>query len=91
MCRRSKSTMINHIRLELINKGYLTVKDIQRFVPCGYQKAKMMKDDIVSSIQKEKKKIHPMGIPTYRLIVYLDMNENEIRRNVEDERNRIAM
>lgn len=88
VCRCSNTSNINHIRLELINKGFITIKDIQKFCACGYPKAKMMYEEIVAAIKKEKKKISPMGISTQRLLKYLDLSEEDIRKYVEDENNR---
>lgn len=47
-----------------------------------------MYEEIVATIKKEKKKIHPMGISAHRLLVYLDLSEDDIRKYVEDEKNR---
>lgn len=88
MCRHSNTSYINHIRLELINKGFLTIKDIQRFCQCGYPKAKKVNDEIVAMVKKENKKISPLGISATRLLVYLDIEEEDIRRYVLDEKNR---
>lgn len=48
----------------------------------------MMYEEIVAAIKKEKKKISPMGISTQRLLKYLDLSEEDIRKYVEDENNR---
>lgn len=66
----------------------MNIKDIQRFCQCGYPKAKMMYEEIVVTIKKEKKRIHPMGISARRLLYYLDLNEDDIRNYVDDEKNR---
>ena len=51
MCRRSDYSNINRTRLELIDKGFLTIKDIQRFCMCGYPKAKGIHDEIITEIK----------------------------------------
>lgn len=48
----------------------------------------MMYEEIVVTIKKEKKRIHPMGISARRLLYYLDLNEDDIRNYVDDEKNR---
>lgn len=87
MCRRSDYSNINRTRLELIDKGFLTIKDIQRFCMCGYPKAKGIYDEIITEIKKEKKKISPLGIRSTRLLAYLEISEADIRNYVLDEIN----
>ncbi len=87
MCRRSDYSKINRTRLKLINKGFLTIKDIQAFCVCGYPKAKGIYDDIITEIKKDKKKISPLGIRSTRLLAYLDISETDIRNYVLDEVN----
>ena len=37
---KNEMNTLNQRRLKMIAKGFLTVSDIESFVPCGYKKAR---------------------------------------------------
>ena len=73
--------------MKILCKGYANKKDIQRFCPCGYKCAKSIYDSIVDDITKDGHKVSTLGIPTKRLLQFLEISEDEIMKLTEYELN----
>jgi len=69
---------LNETRSKILKKGYLTVKDIQDFVPCGYTRAKKVYDYIQSQIAKENQMPLLFGVPKKPFLKYMCLTEDEI-------------
>jgi len=80
--KRSKR---NIIRYAIIRKGYATVSDIRNFIPCGYEKALSVLSKEMSDAQKEGKTTLN-GISSKRLLKYVGLSEEEIKKYAEDEK-----
>ncbi|MDL2276591.1 hypothetical protein LJC02_02940 [Breznakia sp. OttesenSCG-928-G09] len=73
-------------RERLLKQGYLKIIDIQKFVPCGYMKAKVIDTEIRTEIEQEEKEVGIFGIPTIRLIKKLHMTEQQVIKYAQAER-----
>ncbi len=79
------SNSLNQRRYEIISKGFLCVTDIQHFCKCGYKKARKIYDELSTEIKNEGKRISPFGIPVIRLLNYLELDEEKIKKYAKDE------
>ena len=82
---KNEMNTLNQRRLKMIAKGFLTVSDIESFVPCGYKKAKMLLNQIERDIRIEGKTVGMFGIDPRRVMNYLNQTETQIRKYAEDE------
>ena len=80
-----KRSQRNIIRYAIIRKGYATVSDIRNFIPCGYEKALSVLSKEMSDAQKEGKPTLN-GISSKRLLKYVGLSEEEIKKYAEDEK-----
>jgi len=80
-----KRSQRNIIRYAIIRKGYATVSDIRNFIPCGYEKALSVLSKEMSDAQKEGKTTLN-GISSKRLLKYVGLSEEEIKKYAEDEK-----
>ena len=64
---------------------YATVSDIRNFIPCGYEKALSVLSKEMSDAQKEGKTTLN-GISSKRLLKYVGLSEEEIKKYAEDEK-----
>lgn len=83
VCETSKT--LNLDRLKMMRKGYLTISDLQKFVPCGSKKASAMYHHICSQIRSEGKNPGYFGLDVQRVLGYLHLTEAQIRRFAADE------
>ncbi len=84
--RKKKLKTINMERMDCIRKGFLSIRDIEKFCPCGYQRAREVYYDICKEVESENKYVSPFGITTVRLLKYLNLKESDIRKHAEEER-----
>ena len=78
--------MINERRLELLRKGYVNQKELQEFLDVGKARAAAVYREIASGIAAEDKCLDILGIRTSRVLDYLGLTEEDIRRFAEDEK-----
>lgn len=83
------TSLLNNERLKLINKGFLTSKDIQRFVPCGRRKGKELEAKIKMIAFSSGKEISMFGYPPELVMEVLHLTETKIRKYAEDENKRL--
>lgn len=76
---------INERRLELIRKGYVNRKELSEFLAIGKVKASAVYEEIVNEIAKEDKAVDHLGIRTCRVLEYIGLTEEDIRRFADDE------
>ena len=76
---------INVKRLELLNKGFLTLKDIKEFVPCGAPKAKEIYDSIRAEVESEGLENCDQIILAKRMLKFMGLTANEVRINAKTE------
>ncbi|MGN0711706.1 MAG: hypothetical protein ACI4LO_08085 [Anaerovoracaceae bacterium] len=81
---------INNRRLELIRKGYVNRKELAEFLNVGKTRATAVYEEIASDIAKEDKTIDILGIRTCRILEYMGLTEEDIRRFARDERRQEA-
>lgn len=81
-----KSSNLFLERERLLKKGTVNISEIQRFVPCGYIRAKQLHEHLKQEIENEGKSIGMFGIRTKRLMKYLKLTEKEIYHAAELER-----
>ena len=74
---------LNKVRLNIVLKGFITKKDIENFIPCGYQKAKKVYTEIEQQLALENKKISPFGIHIDSFLKYIGLSEKQIRQYAE--------
>lgn len=77
---------INQRRLELIRKGYVNRKELAEFLDVGKTKATAVYEDIVRNVAEEDKTVDILGVRTSRVLEYLGLTEEDIRRFARDER-----
>ena len=53
MCRSD----INNVREDILLKGYASVTDVMKFIPCGYDKAKKIIDEITKMVEEKGKRV----------------------------------
>ena len=80
-----KQLGINQKRLLLIRKGYLNQKDISVFLDVGKQKAARIYYDIKELVEDEDKMVDTLGNKATRLLDYIGLSEEDIRRFALDE------
>ena len=49
MCRSD----INNVREDILLKGYASTTDVMKFIPCGYDKAKKIIDEITKMVEEK--------------------------------------
>ena len=82
---------INQKRLEIIEKGYVSRRDICEFIPCSYNKARKIWNTITSNIHKEGfEQIDDNIMLAGRLLNYLGLSEEKIKAAIEKENRQTA-
>lgn len=76
---------INQERLKLIRKGYVNKTELSKFLNVGKNKGIAIYQDIVDSLAKEDKTVDILGIRTCRVLEYIGLTEEDIRRFANDE------
>lgn len=66
--------------LEIINKAWCTTDDIMELTGMGRNTASNIKKDINDKIEKEGFKVLDSYVPTDRLIVYLNINIEYLKK-----------
>lgn len=84
-----KCSQRNVIRYAIIRKGYATVSDVRNFIPCGYEKALLVLSKEMSDAQKEGKTTLN-GISSKRLLKYVGLTEDEVKKYAEDEKKELS-
>lgn len=84
-----KNTQRNIIRYSILHKGYATISDVRNFIPCGYEKALFILSKEMSDAQKEGKTTLN-GISSKRLLKYVDLTDDEIRKYAEEEKKELS-
>lgn len=78
--------MLNNRRLELIRKGYVNQKELADFLNVGKARAASVYREIATGIAAEDKAVDILGIRTYRVLDYMGLSEEDIRRFALDEK-----
>lgn len=78
--------MINSRRLELIRKGYVNRKELAEFLDVGKTKAAAVYEEIAHGIAKQDKTVDMLGVRTCRVLEFMGLTEDDIRRFALDER-----
>lgn len=73
-------------RERIIRQGYLNNKDIQTFVPCGYQSARRIIEKVTNNLAKDKKSIYMFGIPSKAFLEEMKMTSSDVYKSADDER-----
>ena len=82
---------INQKRLEIIEKGYVSRRDICEFVPCSYNKARKIWNLITSNIEKEGfERIDDNIMLANRLLQYLGLSEEKIKAAIQKEKSQTS-
>lgn len=76
---------LNVERLKLIRKGYVNKSELGIFLDIGKSRANTVYDKIVKEIAKEDKTVDCLGIRVCRVLEYIGLTENDIRRFADDE------
>ncbi len=84
MCKKNIQNL-NIKRFELIKKGFLTKGEIQEFVPCGYNKACAIYNEIRNTVKKEGYENLADVVLAKRVLDILGMTAAEVRKNAEIE------
>ena len=84
-----KNTQRNIIRYSILHKGYATISDVRNFIPCGYEKALFILSKEMTDAQKEGKTTLN-GISSKRLLKYVDLTDDEIRKYAEEEKKELS-
>lgn len=85
MSKKSAKERLNTIRLNILMKGYATITDIRLFIPCGTKKAKDIYEKEAKTAMKEGKTTCK-GISSKRLLKYVDLTIEEIKKYANDEK-----
>ncbi len=78
--------MLNETRLELIRKGYVNHAELAKFLAVGKTKASAVYQEIVAGIAAEDRTVDHLGIRTSRVLEYIGLTEEDIRRFADDEK-----
>lgn len=84
--RKLDTSHINTTRLAIIQKGYLTQKDIKEFVPCGKDRAGVIYREIRSQTEAEGLENNSNVILAKRIISYLGLTKEAIIAGAKIER-----
>ena len=76
---------INVKRLELLNKGFLTLKDIKEFVPCGTPKAREIYNSIRQEVEMEGLENCDQIILAKRILKFMGLTATDIRTAAKTE------
>lgn len=70
--------MLNVVREEILHKGFVCIKDIQKFIPCGYQTAKKVFDKLKKEAEVDNKLSLDGRVSAKRLVKYVYLTEKQI-------------
>lgn len=84
--RKLDTSHINTTRLSIIQKGYLTQKDIKEFVPCGKDRAGAIYREIRGQIKAEGLENNSNVILAKRILTYLGLTKESIIAGAKMER-----
>lgn len=76
---------INIEREKILLQGFTDLAGIRKFIPCGYHRAKRIRDEIAKEAEKEGKNTE-MGFDPKRLLKYVHLTRKEVFTNAEVER-----
>lgn len=85
MCRSD----INNVREDILLKGYASTTDVMKFIPCGYDKAKKIIDEITKMVEEKGKRVF-IGIRSVYLLPYVELTETQVHKYAELEREKMA-
>ena len=79
------SNRLNRDRLNIIRKGYISKRDLQTFIPCGYNKANKLYEHLEKTVLMDGKTVGMFGLDPKRVLDYLNMTEAQIRKYAMEE------
>ena len=77
---------INITRENILHKGFANKNDIKRFIPCGYQRALEIFNEIQKEVELSGKKNLHKAILAKRLLPYIGLTEKQVSDYADKEK-----
>lgn len=80
-----KNVHLNIIREKILMKGFATITDIRKFIPCGQERAHEIYSEEKKLINRKNDYLWK-GISSKSLLKYIDLTADEIKEYAEREK-----